>query len=159
MELLGLFDNSGIFLNKSIVRGDKNFNDGENIKLTTVWIKCGDKYLVQKCSKQKGGEYAISGGHVSFGNSSKEQAVIELNEELGLEIDINSLKFLGNIYRSHAIFDVHIIEDDNLSSISFKLQESEVEAVYWMTKEQINQLILNNEFRSSSKEQFEKFIK
>jgi len=159
MELLGLYDNDGRFLNKSIVRGNKNYNDGENIKLVTVWIECKGKYLIQKCSKEKGGEYAVSGGHVTFGNTSEEQAVLEIKEELDIDIDLKDLHFCGNIYRPHAIFDVYMIKDDDFDMNDCKLQESEVESVYWMTKGQIEKLIKNNEMRKSSEEQFVKFIK
>ena len=159
MELLGLFDNNGKYLDKSIVRGDKNFKDGENIKLATVWIKKEDKYLIQKCSVQKGGEYAVSGGHVTYGNTSNEQAVIELNEELGLDVEQNDLKFLGMIQRGHAIFDVYLIENNNLNIDISKLQEEEVESIHWLTKNQIEKLIANNKFRKSSEEQYDKFIK
>ena len=157
--MLGLFDNNGKYLDKSIVRGDKNFKDGENIKLATVWIKREDKYLIQKCSVQKGGEYAVSGGHVTYGNTSNEQAVIELNEELGLDVEENDLKFLGMIQRGHAIFDVYLIENNNLNIDTSKLQEEEVESIHWLTKKQIAELIKNEEFRKSSAAQFEMFIK
>jgi len=159
MELLGLFNKDGEYLNKSIIRGNKDFNDGEYIKLATVWIQKDNQYLIQKCSQEKGGEYAVSGGHVTDGNSSKEQAVLELNEELGLNVDINDLCFLGNIYRAHAIFDVYLVKDVNLDISKCVLQQSEVESVHWLTKKQIAKLIENNEFRKSSTEQFESFIK
>lgn len=51
MEELNLYDDSGQPLNKTIIRGDKNFQPHENIKLTIIYLKCKDKYLVQKCSK------------------------------------------------------------------------------------------------------------
>lgn len=159
MELLGLFNKEGEYLNKNIVRGNKDFKDGEYIKLATIWIKKDDQYLIQKCSEQKGGEYAVSGGHVTDGNSSKEQAVMELNEELGLNVDINDLRFLGNIYRAHAIFDVYLVADIDFDIHKCVLQESEVESVHWLTKKQIEKLIANNKFRKSSEEQYDKFIK
>ena len=82
MELLDLYDNNGKLLNKTIVRGNKNFEENENIKLATIWIKSNNKYLIQKTSKEKGGEYAVSGGHVQAGLTSKQQACLELEEEL-----------------------------------------------------------------------------
>ena len=159
MELLGLFDNNGNYLNKSIVRGDKNFNDGENIKLVTIWIENNGKYLIQKCSKEKGGEYAVTGGHVTFGNSSPEQAVIEIKEELDLDIKMGNLTFCGNIYKPHAIFDVYILNNFYFDIDKCKLQESEVESIQWLTKSEIEQLIENNAFRKSSEMQYHKFIK
>lgn len=158
MEELNLYDDSGQPLNKTIIRGDKNFQPHENIKLSVVYLKCKDKYLVQKCSKEKGGEFAITGGHVSVGNTSQTQAVIEVQEELGICIDAHKLRFLGKIYRPHAIFDVYMYDDDSLENMPLTLQKSEVEDALWLTKQQILDLIKANEVRQSSKEHFLKFI-
>ena len=48
MEYLDLYDIHGNLLNKVIARGDKNFEDGEYIKLAVIWLKCKDK-LRKKC--------------------------------------------------------------------------------------------------------------
>ena len=158
MEMLELFNKEGKSLNKSIARGDKNFAEGEYIKLTTIWLKSNDKYLIQKCSEEKGREYAVSGGHVQAGKTSAEQAVLELQEELGLDIDEKDLTFLGNIYRKHAIFDVYGLENEKLINQEFTLQEEEVESVHWFTEKEISGLIEEGNFRKTSAEQFEQFI-
>ena len=44
MEELNLYDDSGHILNKTIMRGYKNFQPHENIELTVVYLKCKDKY-------------------------------------------------------------------------------------------------------------------
>ncbi len=65
MELLDLYDDFGNKLNKTIVRG-KVPNDGENIMLSVAYIKNKEgKYLIQKSSKEKGGFYTSTGGHVT----------------------------------------------------------------------------------------------
>lgn len=158
MEMLQLFNKNGTPLNKSVARGDKNLKEGEYIKLSTIWIKSQGKYLIQKCSEQKGGELAVLGGHVQAGKTSKEQAVLELKEELDLDISLAQLKFLGNIYRPYAIFDVFLCVDDNLIKRTFTLQQEEVETVVWLSKKEIMALIKDEKFRITSAEQFEKFI-
>lgn len=158
MEYLGLFDNSGNPLHKTIVRGNKDFKTGENIKLATIWIKCKDEFLIQKCSIEKGGEFATTGGHVQAGKTSLEQAVLELKEELNLDVEKSQLRFLGNIYRPHAIFDVFILEDDNLKTFKFALQKEEVESVHWLKNGEILELVKDGKLRASSAEQFAKFI-
>ena len=75
MEKLDLYNADGEKLNKTIFRGTKP-EDGEFIKLSVIYIKSGNKYLFQKCSEEKGGEYAVTGGHVSAGNTREEQAAI-----------------------------------------------------------------------------------
>ena len=158
MEKLDLYTKDGTLTGKVINRGEKPQN-GEYIKLCVVYLKCQNKFLMQKCSVQKGGEYAITGGHVSSGNTSISQAVIEVKEELGFDIDISKLQFLGNIYRPTAIFDVFLYEDSNLQNLEITLQEEEVESVSWLTKSEIDNLISLGLVRPSSCEHYTKFIK
>lgn len=160
MEYLDIYDINGNLQNKIIARGDKNFQDGEYIKLAVIWLKCKDKYLVQKCSPQKGGEYAITGGHVPTGFTSEEQAVVELDEELGIKLSIDDITFLGTVIKgNHAMFDIFLYEDDNIDNATITLQEDEVESVNWFTKSEIEKLISNGVFRESSTLHYEKFIK
>ncbi len=158
MELLDLYDINGNKLGKTILRGEKP-NENEFIKLVVVYIKSEEYFLFQKCSSQKGGEFAVTGGHVSSGNNSKGQACIEIEEELGLTIDENRLKFLGNIFRGNAIFDVYLYEDESLKNFDFKLQKEEVEDVLWLSKPEIEDLINRGLVRQSSCQHYNKFIK
>lgn len=158
MEKLDLYDKDGNLLGKTIFRGEKP-NEGEFIKLAVVYLKSGNKFLMQKCSVAKGGEYAITGGHVSAGNTSKMQAVVEVGEELGFDIDEQKLQFVGNIFKGKAIFDVYLYEDEKLANLTFTLQEEEVEAVCWLTKEEIEDLIDQGVVRESSRQHYEKFFK
>ena len=77
---------------------------------------------------------------------------------MGLCIDEQKLKFLGNIHRPNAIFDIYLYEDESLENMPLTLQKSEVEGALWLTKQQILDLIKANEVRQSSKEHFLKFI-
>ena len=159
MEILDLYDNQGKLLGKTIERGNKNLAENENIKLTIVWIKCKNKYLIQLTSKQKGSVFASTGGHVQSGKTSLEQAILELEEELNLHTKAENFKFLGNIFEKNAIFDVFLIEDDSLDKYDFKLQEEEVEDVYWLDKSEIEKLIEQNKVRISTAKQYDMFIK
>lgn len=160
MEYLDLYDIHGNLLNKVIARGDKNFEDGEYIKLAVIWLKCKDKYLIQKSSVEKGSDYAVTGGHVTTGFTSREQAVVELNEELGITVDKDELIYLGTIVRgSHAMFDVYLYEDDNLENTTFEYQVEEVESAKWYETNEIDELIAKGLFRASSTLHYEKFIK
>ena len=158
MEILDLYDINGNKLNKTIVRGNKP-SEGEFIKLTIVYLKSQDKYLVQQCSVEKGGEYAITGGHVTSGISSKDQAIVECQEELGITLDISKLSYLGNIIKKSAIFDVYLYEDDSLINFNFTLQPEEVESVHWLTKSEFENLIQLGVVRPSSCEHYNKFIR
>ena len=160
MEKLDLYNIQGEKLNKTINRGEKP-NEGEFIKLSVIWIKSDIRYLIQVCSEEKGGEYAVTGGHVSAGNTSRKQAIVEAEEELGIILKEEDLEFLDSVYRNHAIFDVYLYEDEDytLSNKKFDLQKSEVEEICWLSKNDIEDLIIKGMFRESSAEQYFKFIK
>ena len=159
MEFLGVYDENGKEIkNRKIARGDKGLEPNEYIKLAVVWIKCKDKYLIQKSSAQKGGDYAVSGGHVPYGISSKKQAQIEIIEELGFKVSLKDLKFLGNVKLPHCIFDAYLYENDGLLNQNFTLQKEEVENVVWCSTSDIDDLISKNLFRKSSCLQYKKFI-
>ena len=157
-EKLDLYDIDGNKLGKTIVRGEKPA-EGQFIKLVVVYIKSGDKYLLQKCSKEKGGEFAVTGGHVSAGNTSEEQVQIEIKEELGVDIDVAKLKRLGNIYRRQAMFDVYLYEDENFENVKLKLQTEEVEGEFWLAKTEIEALIEKGLVRERSCQHYDKFIR
>ena len=159
MEILDLYDIDGNKLDKTIIRGQEKPGKGEYIKLCVIYIKCGDKFLYQKCSKEKGGEYAVTGGHVPTGMDSASQILVELDEELGLTIDKAKVTLVGHIVRDTALFDIYYYNDSSLYDYDFTLQESEVESVHWFTKAEIEDLIAKGLVRKSSCAHYEKFIK
>lgn len=159
MELLEIYNKKGEPTGKSIERGNKNLQENEYIKLAVLWIKCGDKFLIQKASVEKDNDYAVTGGHVPFGVTSLEQAGVETEEELGLKIDTSNLKLLGTITRGHGMFDVYLYEDDTLLDYPFTLQVEEVESVQFMTTAEIEKLIEQGVFRGSSTIQYNQLIK
>lgn len=159
MEILDIYDSNGNPTGKKITRGKDKLNENEFIKLVVVWIEDNGKYLIQKTSKEKDSVYAITGGHLTSGNSETEQIVIEVREELGVDIDEKELKLLGNIILKNAIFEVYLCKNQINKNTKFTLQKEEVEDVFWMNKVEIEDLIKKGVFRKSSKEHYEKFIK
>ena len=158
MELLDLVDFDGRLLGKTVERGTP-LNDDEYITLTIVYLKCNGKYLLQLTSKKRGAEYAATGGHVSSGNTSRQQAVIECSEELGIDLDINKLELLGKLYGGHAIFDIYLYEDNSLDRVKMVLQNDEVDSVYWFTPVEIDELISQGMVRLSTCKHYQKFIR
>lgn len=157
MEKLELYDENNNPTGIVINRGEKNFSDNLKIKLVTVWFENNGKFLVQKCSVKKGGEIAITGGHVPFGVSSMVQAIVEVEEELGIKLEKHDLNFLGDFTIPKAIFDVYVCKKNIIVDKS-KLQKEEVEDVFWVTKDEIQEFIKNGIFRKSSQIQFQKFF-
>lgn len=163
MELLDVYDINRNKLNKTIVRNETWLDEGEFVLITTIWIRSGIRFLVQHTSKQKGSENAVTGGCVTAGNDSRQQIKIECKEELGFDLKDENLSLLGSLILEdkRALLDVYIYEDEqiDLEEVQFQLQESEVESVAWLSKNEIEDLILKDQFRSSSATQYMKLIR
>ena len=103
--------------------------------ITPLLVK---KFLFQKCSVEKGGEYAVTGGHVSAGNTSREQAAIEIKEELGL--DVVKAKYMSSKYHQKKeilLLNFIVIVEDK----AIKLKEDEIAEARWCTPEEALSLI------------------
>ena len=55
-----------------------------------------NKILLQRPISDTG--YAIPGGHVSFGETNEETLIREFREEIGVDIKVNGLKWVGEIF-------------------------------------------------------------
>ena len=86
-------------------------------------------------------------GHVSVGESIREAALRELHEELGIELSSADLRFLFCMpYYAHYDNGLHDCEwqyvylaylDADFDNSRFRLQQSEVSAVRWVTLAQL----------------------
>ncbi len=162
MEILDVYDIKGNKLNKTTVRGNLELKEGEEfIKIATVWFRSGIRYLIQLVSKQKGSEYAVTGGHIPTGCNSREQAKVEVKEELGFDLEDKKLTYLGPVVEKRVIIDVYLYEDEDkdLEEVEFKLQDEEVESVVWLTKDEMEDMILKGMLRDSTAHQYMVYIK
>ncbi|MEW8994538.1 NUDIX domain-containing protein [Clostridium sp.] len=64
-------------------------------RVAGILIK-NNKILLQRPTGDTG--YAIPGGHVSFGETNEETLIREFREEIGVDIKVNGLKWVGEIF-------------------------------------------------------------
>jgi ADP-ribose pyrophosphatase YjhB (NUDIX family) len=67
-------------------------------RIAGILIK-NDSILVQKPKSED--EYALPGGHVSFGETNEETLKREFLEETGIDIIVKDLKLIGEVYFTH----------------------------------------------------------
>lgn len=158
MEYFDIIDGSGNPLGKTKLR-EHVHRDGDFHKAVDIWILNSKKeLLIQKRSKEKESypsmwEVSCS-GHVSAGDSSLKSAVREIDEELGIKIKEQDLKYLFEIKEKHVtnngkfinneIKDVYLLEREILLS-DLKLQKEEVEEVKFIHFLELEKLINNND--------------
>ena len=160
MEILDLYDDYGNKLEKTIVRGDIP-RDNENIMLSIIFIKNSDgKYLIQKSSKEKGGNYTTTGGHVTHNEDSLTTIIRELAEEIDLTDVEKNIKHLVTFKYPdrYCLFAVYLLENINVDITKIKLQKEEVESVSWLTNEEILELIDNSSFLESHGYIFKNYV-
>ena len=151
MEYLDIYDKNRTFTGKQILRSkNMKLNDNEFINIVIVFIENSKgEFLIQKTSKEKGGVFATTGGHVKSGSSPDIAIIEEIKEELGIDVNINELKLIKTDIRRHVLQDTYYLKKDiDISDIV--VQESEVEYVLWLSKNKINKLIENGEFREGN---------
>ena len=72
-----------------------------------------------------GGYWSIFGGTIDEGESPKECAVRELEEEAGILVDIKKVKFLKKIPEKKIDFFIHYCNIDNMPSVELNEEHTE----------------------------------
>ncbi len=160
MEILDLYDDNCNLLNETIVRGNTPIK-GRNIMLSVIYIKNNDnKYLIQKTSKEKGSKYSSTGGHVVHNEDGLSTIIRELKEELSINTNPKEIKYIDTFKypNKQCIFNVYLLEINNLNINNIKLQQEEVESIKWMNKDEIKKLITDNKFLESHAYIFNNYI-
>ncbi len=142
MELLDVYNSSGNKTGRVVERGNKDeiFNDNEHIAVAIIYIENDTgEFLIQKTSKEKGGHYSSTGGHILHGEDAFSTIVREVKEELGVDIRNDNIISLGHICVDFPVrFMFYLKKNINLNDIT--LQKDEVESISYMSVDQIKEL-------------------
>lgn len=161
MELLDIYNDEGQVTGRKIIRGDKSviLNNNEYIAVAVIYIENSNgMYLMQKTSKEKGGEFASTGGHIGSGETPLKTIKREVFEELGIDISNDDIKELGYIIYNKAIrYMFYLKKDINIEDI--KVQKEEVEYAKYMTTKEIKNLIEKNMITKSHGVIFNEILK
>lgn len=159
MEYLQIFDNKKRPINEKIERRFKrSLKNGKRYMVTLIFIKNSkDEFLVQLTSKQKKNVYAITGGHVTYGDDSIKTAIKETKEEVGINLSKEELNYVGTTIEEKCFCDIYYVNKD-IPIDNMNLQYDEVESVYWLTLKQIKNLIDNHKFREYNIQPLKKLL-
>ena len=151
MELLDIYDSNGNATGRKIERGDKAavLNENEHIAVAVIFIE-NDKgeFLIQKTSKEKGGEFSSTGGHVDSGETPLMAIKREVKEELGVNVDNEQIEEYGFILYDMPIRFLYYIKK-TIPLEKIVVQKDEVEYVEYMSVSKINELIEKNQMLKS----------
>lgn len=149
MELWDTYDK---FRNKKgyIHERGKRFKNDEYHLVVHVWIM-NDKgeYLVQKRQAWKHGFPNMwegsAGGSVLASETSKDAALREVKEEIGIDLREEDLERIFSIKFKHGFDDIWFIKQ-NIDIEDVVLQYEEVAEVKWASKEEIKEMYGRGEF-------------
>ena len=157
-ELLQVFDKNKNMINESIPRSlKKTLKDGKHFMIVLLFIENNDKFLMQKVAQEKGSEIATTGGHATFMDDSITTVKKEAKEEINIEFSNDELILVDSIDCGNCFCEIYYsTKEIDISNI--KIQEEEVEKVFWLSKEEIFELIKQNKLRKSNIESFNKIL-
>lgn len=155
MEYLNLYDKYGNLTKEKGIRGVKS---DKLVGIVIIFIENSNgEFLIQKTSSSRNSIFATTGGHVSFGSSFEDAVINEVKEELGIDIAKENFVEVNTYIRDYYIQKVYYLKKD-IDKNDIIIQEDEVEYVEWMSKERVNELIQNNEFREGNIEGYKYII-
>jgi len=160
MEWLDVYDSLGNKTGKKVIRGDKSaLGENEHIALAVIFIENDEgKFLIQKTSKEKGGEFSSTGGHVDSGETPLDAIKREVKEEIGIDIYNDKIEEHGFLLYDKPlryIFYTNKTIDINETHI----QKQEVEYMKYMSVEEIKELIETGQMLKSHGIMFNELMK
>jgi len=161
MEILDIYDSQGNPTGKTIKRGESldALKENEHIAVGVIFIE-NDKgeFLIQKTSKEKGGKFSSTGGHIDSGETPLKSIQREVLEELGLNISKDEIQECGYLLYDKPIRFLFYLKK-NIKLEDIKVQQEEVEYVVYKTKKEIEELIKNKEMLESHGILFKELMK
>ena len=158
MEKWDILNANGDFIGKTTLRGKCNLKAGEYHLVVHIWVVSSQgEILIQQRSQNKKlmpGEWAATGGAAISGEDSYTAANRELYEELGIPSNKQTLKKLTRIKRRNSLIDVWCINYD-IDSSKLRLQEDEVAAARWVSREELERMIDSGDYHNYGKDYFD----
>lgn len=148
MELWDELDVMGKPTGRTLVRNDE-IPKGSYHLVVSVWVADPlGRLLTTLRAPDKDGypnTWENTAGSALQGESSREAAIRELREETSIIIREDQLVFIRRLTRENSFIDIYFVRlavtPDELS-----LQEGETSAYRWVTMEELDDMILANEF-------------
>ena len=159
MEYLGIYNDEGKVTSKKVVRGSNyDLKENEHIAVSIIFIE-NDKgeFLIQKSSKEKGGYFSSTGGHIDYKENPFSTIKREVEEELGVTIHDDEIEECGFFNNGKALIFLYYTHK-NIDTSNIKLQKEEVEYVQYMTVDEIKKLIANDKMLKSHALMFERIL-
>ncbi len=95
------------------------------------------------------GKWSLTGGAVISGETSKEGAIREIQEELNINLPNNALLEVGYYIDRNAIIDVYMVQVER-EKLNIKLQTDKVANYNWFSLNEINNYLIDNKIAQNA---------
>ncbi len=153
-ELIDVLDENGVKTGKVLDRGAIHKNGLWHRAIAVAIINGKQEILLQQRAENKeknAGMWDISvAGHISAGQNSKDAALREISEEIGIEISKNELEYIfsyrmnqkvSDEFIENQFYDFYIIKNDNIKIENIKIQESELQDIKFVDLSTLNKML------------------
>lgn len=141
-EYWDIYNEDREFTGRTIKRGEP-FAEGEFYVCCEIWVmnSKGQMLVTQRHpDKKAGGQWEFTGGGVLAGETTKQAAVREVKEEIGVSLDETELELLDVFRHKNYFMDIYVVRKD-LADKEIVLDTNETVDWAWATKEEIQDLI------------------
>ena len=150
-----LYDKNGNLTGKTYFKGDFIPNGYYPMVVMIAIQNSKGKFLMQKRSPIKGGDWGVTGGHPKAGQSCEEGIITEVKEELGIDISNDKFELFNYGCDGTDCYKMYYIKKDiNLSEII--IQKEELNEVSWFSIEELQDMVNSGELNQN---QIDFFIK
>ena len=149
MEKWDLYTIDRVITNRVITRGDNIPKDLYHLVVHVCIFNTKNQMLIQQRQSFKEGwpnmwDVTV-GGSAMIGENSRQAAMREVAEELGLKIDLENTPPVITKYFSEGFDDIYILEKEiDISKLT--LQYEEVQAVKWASIDEILDMVGSKKF-------------
>lgn len=162
-EMIDVLDENGIKTGAIASRREVHKQGLWHRAIAVAIINEKNEILIQQRSKNKDknpGKWDISAaGHISSGQDSLMAATREINEEvsvnLGFNVEVKEFRYMYSFrkqqvfsedYIENQFYDFFVLRQNGLNKDSLKYQESEVDAIDFVTISQLNEMRKSDSF-------------
>jgi 8-oxo-dGTP pyrophosphatase MutT (NUDIX family) len=145
MEYWDLYNKDKQKINKIILRGER-INDGEYFLVVNIWIINNKNELIITQRHPENSwplKWECTGGAILAGEDSYTGALREVEEEIGIKLKTKG-ELIDTLVRKDSIKDVYVFRE-NIEIEETKLEEGAVVDIKWVTLDELNEMVKNNE--------------
>lgn len=142
MEMMEMFNNKRVPLGKEMER--YKHTEGEYSQGAHVWIlNSKGELLIQKRTPTKRlypNLWSITSGGTDSGEKTIDTVYREVKEELGITVKPEEVELMMSYKRNHDFVDVYLVRKD-IELKDIVMQPEEVADVKWVTKDELEKMI------------------